>query len=219
MFTVAEGGGFLIYALRCRPRRRRCSLLTSRGMVIAGPGHSTRDSDRELLRACRRGDPRAWGQLVERYERLVYSIPLSYRLSPADAADVTQLTFTFLVESLDSLHEDSRLAGWLSTVARRHTWRLLAGNRRRHPGEVDGQLEPEPATDSDHLERLERVRWLHEGIVRLQPRCQELLMALFFDPGEPSYAEVAERLDIPVGSIGPTRARCLEYLRRVLDEE
>lgn len=186
---------------------------------MAGPGQNTRESDGELLRACRQGDPRAWARLVERYERLVYSIPLSYRLSPVDAADVAQLTFTFLVESLDSLHEDSRLAGWLSTVARRHTWRLLAGNRRRHPDDVEGHLTPEAAVDSDHLERWERVRWLHQGIVRLQPRCQELLVALFFDPGEPSYAEVAARLAIPVGSIGPTRARCLEYLRRALDEE
>lgn len=186
---------------------------------MAEPAQSTRESDGELLSACRRGDARAWERLVDRYERLVYSIPLSYRLSRVDAADVAQLTFTFLVESLDSLNEDSRLAGWLSTVARRHTWRLLASNRRRHPGEVDSHLEPEEATDTDQLERLERVRWLHEGIVRLQPRCQELLLALFLDPGEPSYVEVAERLAIPVGSIGPTRARCLEYLRRALDEE
>src|SRR5215216_3858638 len=68
--------------------------------------------------------------LLNRYERLVYSIPLRYGLSRDDAADIAQITFTILIQSMDSLSEDSRLGPWLVTVARRHTWRLLDRNRR-----------------------------------------------------------------------------------------
>src|SRR3712207_9466951 len=88
------------------------------------------DLDRVLIRRCQQGSAGAWHQLLNKYERLVYSIPLRYGLSRDDAADIAQITFTILIQSLDSLVEDSRLGPWLATVARRHTWRLLERNRR-----------------------------------------------------------------------------------------
>src|SRR5688572_16546807 len=87
-------------------------------------------TDHDLIQACCAGDARAWERLLDKYERLVFSISLSYGLTTDDAADVTQITFTILLKNLDTLPDGIRLATWLVTVARRHTWRLLARNRR-----------------------------------------------------------------------------------------
>lgn len=180
------------------------------------------ESDRDLIEACRRGDARAWRRLLDRYERLVYSIPLNYGLSHEDAADISQLTFTILIESLDTLRDDSRLGPWLATVARRHTWRLLKRTQRESTesaGDLaDTSLLPHKADDTNSIDRWELLEWLDQGLSRLDERCRELLLALYFDPQQPSYAEVAARLNMPVGSIGPTRARCLERLKGILHE-
>ncbi|MGH2541145.1 MAG: RNA polymerase sigma factor, partial [Ardenticatenaceae bacterium] len=91
---------------------------------------SEHKADRELLQACREGNSLAWEQLLDKYERLVFSIPLNYGLPHDDAADITQLTFTIFIQSLDTLRDDSRLGAWLATVARRQSWRLLRQRRR-----------------------------------------------------------------------------------------
>jgi RNA polymerase sigma factor (sigma-70 family) len=148
----------------------------------------------------------------------VFSVPRKYGLSTDDAADITQLTFTILVQSMDRLSEDSRLGGWLTTVARRHTWRLLERNRRQgldrravlDENITGGSMEP--------IDSWELGEWLHQGLSLIERSCRDLLFALYLDPKQPTYAEVAERLGIAVGSVGPTRIRCLERLRRVLDE-
>jgi DNA-directed RNA polymerase specialized sigma24 family protein len=133
-------------------------------------------------------------------------------LSQDDAADVTQSTFAALVDQIASLEVPNGLGGWLSTVARRQSWRL----RRSRDIEValaaghDAEAEPDPELDD--------TRWLEAQLMLLPAPCGALLTALFFDNSEPSYAELAVRLGRPVGSIGPTRARCLERLRRVLED-
>ena len=90
--------------------------------------------DRDLILDCRNGDLGAWRRLLDRYERLVFSVPRRYGLSREDAADITQLTFTILFQSMDTLSEDSTLGAWLTTVARRHTWRRLDRKRREEAG-------------------------------------------------------------------------------------
>lgn len=175
------------------------------------------ESDQELIQACRKGDARAWERLLDKYERLVYSIPLNYGLAVEDAADVGQITFTILMESLDTLRDDTRLGAWLITVAKRHTWRCLGRQRREHIN-PDGNiaesefLEGEPG----HFEQWERLEWLNHGLDMLDERCRKLLLALYFDSTQPSYAQVAKRFNMPLGSIGPTRARCLENLKKFL---
>ena len=179
------------------------------------------ESDREIILACRRGEAGAWEHVLDQYQRLVFSIPLNYGLSVDDAADITQLTFTILIQSLDSLADDSRLGAWLATVARRHTWRLLDRRRRENAGSLDDLLEgpSEPAAPHpETMERWEQLEWLNSGLSALDERCRKLLLQLYFDQHTTSYAEVAERLGIPLGSIGPTRARCLERLRRLLGD-
>ena len=178
------------------------------------------ESDDALIHACRQGDARAWEYLLDKYERLVFSIPLNYGLSHEDAADISQLTFTILIQSLDKLRPDSRLAPWLATVARRHTWRLLERQRRESTMDENDLVETiilPDETDTKTRERWELMEWLNQGLSLIGKRCRDLLTALYFDPEQPSYAQVADRLQMRVGSIGPTRARCLKRLRQVMD--
>lgn len=177
------------------------------------------ESDRLLIGLCRKGDDRAWERLVDRYERLVFSIPLNYGLSRADAADITQTTFVILLQSLRGSTKIERLGPWLATVARRHTWRLLERGRREGTGEYENLAESAVLIgkpDADSVEHWEMTEWLHNGLSLISEPCRTLLLALYFDPEEPSYEEVAARLGRPVGSIGPTRARCLSDLRKVM---
>lgn len=176
----------------------------------------------DLILACRQGDASAWDQLLKQYERLVFSIPLNYGLTREDAADVTQLTFTILLQSLDNLADDSNLAAWLATVARRHTWRLLSRRRRESPHALEDLgsssfLIDVPA-NTRPLERWELVEWLEQGLASLNERCRNLLTALYFSSDELSYTEIADQFDMAVGSVGPTRARCLERLKGLLEE-
>ena len=180
------------------------------------------ETDSELLAGCREGDARAWQQLLDNYERLVYSIPLNYGLTVADAADIAQVTFTIFLQSMNALDDDSNLTAWLATVARRHSWRLLEQRRREEVG-TSGDLSealyaiPSHATRRQ-LEHDELVEWLVQGMRGLDDRCRELLQSLYFSPQSPSYAEVARQFGIAEGSVGPIRARCLERLRVLLDE-
>lgn len=184
-------------------------------------------SEADLLRACAQGDAHAWDTLVARYERLVYSIPLNYGLSRADAEDIAQLTFTYLLEAIGDLRPDSNLGGWLATVARRQTWRMLERRRREITRDDDDAAGGETGVEAggqllwiaaeDWQARWEQLEWIRGGMVHLQARCRELLTLLYFDPDEPSYEQIAHQLGIKVGSIGPTRARCLERLREFLE--
>jgi RNA polymerase sigma factor (sigma-70 family) len=192
-------------------------------MLVNSPSGMA-NSDQHLIRSCREGNPGAWQRLLNKYERLVYSIPLRYGLSNEDAADITQTTFTILIESLGALPENSRLGSWLATVARRHTWRLLKRSRRETASErLDSRDLSEDAvllgrSDADSIEHWELAEWLNRGLSNIGERCRELLLALYFQPERSSYAAVVERLGMPIGSIGPTRARCLKRLKQVLGE-
>jgi RNA polymerase sigma factor (sigma-70 family) len=163
----------------------------------------------------------AWERLLDRYERLVFSVPRRYGLSREDAADITQFTFTILVQSMDMLPEDSNLGAWLASVARRHTWRLLNRKRREEAGEHGSSSQDVPllsSSISEDLEHWELREWLNHGLSFVNKTCRELLYALYLEPEQPSYAEVAARLGIAVGSVGPTRIRCLKRLRQILSE-
>ncbi|CAN5475063.1 sigma-70 family RNA polymerase sigma factor [soil metagenome] len=180
-----------------------------------------------MLRSCRGGDARAWENLMDKYERLVFSIPLSYGLSREDAADICQITFTIFMRSMDSMRDDSRLGAWLSTVARRHTWRMMKKTHREKAGGAEDVAEGDVAESTvlflgksgdDAPERWETIEWLDQGLSKIEGRCRELLTALYFDEDEPSYTEVSEKLGMPIGSIGPTRARCLKRLKEALED-
>jgi RNA polymerase sigma factor (sigma-70 family) len=178
--------------------------------------------DGRLIRACENGDSGAWEELVLRYERLVYSIPLRYGLSSEDASDIVQLTFTLLFQRLGEIEEDNCLGAWLATVAKRHSWRLLAQRSRERSDRLEdpcASMSPTVMSSKRTIERSELLAWIEQGLDCLDQRCRELLIALYFEPKIGSYAEAADYLGLPVGSIGPMRSRCLERLRESLMEE
>lgn len=177
------------------------------------------NSDKALLRACRQGNEAAWEQLVAKYERLVYAIPLNYGLSRDEAADIAQHSFILLLQNLDSLRDDERLGGWLATVARRHSWRALSRHQREHstpPDELATLPNQFDHSQRQQQERQELLEWLMSGLNQLDDRCRQLLLALYFESDQPSYEAIASQLNLRVGSIGPTRARCLARLKAYL---
>jgi len=173
-------------------------------------------TDWQLIQACRRGDQQAWEELVDRYERLVFSIPLNFGLNREDAADITQHTFIVLMKSLDTIKEDGNLTGWLGTVARRHTWRLSGRHQREPEEDEDAAISLPDRNAAERQDQWERLQWLHHGLSHLDERCRKLVLALYFEAEEPAYGEIAARLGMAVGSIGPTRARCLQRLKEFL---
>jgi RNA polymerase sigma factor (sigma-70 family) len=167
----------------------------------------------QLVRAAAGGDQAAWNRLVERFNGLVWSVARAHRLAGADASDVVQTTWLRLVENLDRLQDPERVGAWLATTARRECLRTLRLSARHVPTETE--LLPDPGTDAPLDAALlanERDRALWTAFGGLSERCQMLLRILVADP-PPSYEEVGEVLDMPIGSIGPTRQRCLERLR------
>lgn len=170
----------------------------------------------DLLQRCRKHDESAWRELVERYAGLVYAIARRSGLSPEQCDDAAQIVFSILWRRLHTVREGIGLAGWLATVARRESWRVR--RRQAQPGEaldLDGLvLDPE-----DFAERVDRVQRVREGLAKLEPRCRELLTALFLESPQPDYETVAVRLGLASGSIGPIRRRCLTRLLEVLSKE
>jgi RNA polymerase sigma factor (sigma-70 family) len=168
------------------------------------------------LKGAAGGDAAAWDALVERYASLVWAVARSHRLSSADAADVSQTTWLRLVEHLDRIQQPARLGAWLATTARRESLAAIRrGARHVAVGTADdlGQASLDEPSPDGALIRAEEHSQVSRAFERLAERCQRLLRMLMADPA-PSYEEVAEALGMPIGSIGPTRARCLERLQR-----
>lgn len=161
------------------------------------------------------GDEQAWNEIVRRYAPAVLARVRQFRLTPDLAEDVAQTVWLNLLENLDKLREPKALPGWIATTAHHECIRVTTRNRRSVPvdplaGKLDGQL----VVDLDEgIDRVERQRVLRESLSELNEHQRELLMLLVDDPPLP-YAEIARRLDIPVGSIGPTRGRILARLRQ-----
>ncbi len=191
------------------------------------PGFSSLRSQSEgsLIADCLAGDEQAWKTLLEKYSRLIYSIPFRYGLTDSDAADVFQSICLKLLENLPKLRDSTKLSSWLITTTTRECWsvtRRLSMVVRRPDGSEnedrdDEQLDPAPLPEEALLE-LEEQRAITNAFQLLPSRCQNLLRYLFYDKTELSYAEVGRRLGIPEGSVGPSRARCLEKLRALLEE-
>ncbi len=173
-----------------------------------------------LLERAAAGSQDAWNEIVRRYERLVWSVARAHRLDASDAADAVQTTWLRLVEHLGAIHEPDRLGAWLATTARREALRLV-GRRKREQGQGDDDdLAAVPDDSVDVEEALlasERDAVLLRALRRLDDRCQRLLRVLSASP-PPRYDAVAEAFGMPIGSIGPTRGRCLQRLRGALTE-
>ncbi len=160
-----------------------------------------------------RGDQAAWDQLVDRYAGLVWAVARGHRLAAPDAADVVQTTWLKLLEHLGGIREPDRLGAWLATTARRESLGVLRRAGRQVPT-ADAWAEVEDAAPGPEARAVaaDRDRVLRAAVARLPDRCRILLRVLMADP-PPTYDEVAAALGMPIGSIGPTRARCLARLR------
>jgi RNA polymerase sigma factor (sigma-70 family) len=163
------------------------------------------------------GDQEAWNEVVERYSPLVWSICVRYQLSRQDIDDVGQNVWLLLVEHIGSLREAAALPGWLATTTKHEALRVLRDARRRDraglPLEDQMTLDPTDTTVEQEVIVAERNAALRLAFAELPRRCHELLSLLMSDP-PPAYAHISATVGIPVGSIGPTRARCLDRLRR-----
>ena len=171
-----------------------------------------------LLARCRRSDGAAWRALVARFEALVYSVPRRYGLNADDAADVFGTTFTSLLRSLDRIESAQALPKWLAVTAARESLRRVRARGTDRFETLEETIAWEEATAERDALAAVRAEGLHAAVEELAERCRGLLRALYFED-EAEYAAISARLGIPVGAIGPTRARCLEKLRLVLVRE
>jgi RNA polymerase sigma factor (sigma-70 family) len=176
----------------------------------------------ELVVASAGGDQDAWSELVSRYTPLVLSVARRFELSGADAADVNQTVWLRLVEHLDRIREPAALPMWIARTTRHECIRLQRVSRMTrsfdpldaaHPAQYSVAALRDDRSVDDDLLRAERHQALRDGFAQLPPRCQELLAMMLREPPL-SYGEIGEELRIPIGSVGPTRGRCLHKLRR-----
>jgi RNA polymerase sigma factor (sigma-70 family) len=178
------------------------------------------DAAGDLARAAAEGDEVAWRALVDRFSGLVWAVTRSFGLSAAEAADVSQVTWLRLVENLGRLIEPSRVGAWLATTAKRECLALIRRrNRAALPADDDALFDRagEVRSPISGLVADERKVVLWSAVDSLPERCQRLLRVLMAEP-PPAYETVSVLLDMPIGSIGPTRARCLAQVRRYLTD-
>jgi RNA polymerase sigma factor (sigma-70 family) len=172
----------------------------------------------QLVRRAATGDRWAWERLVDQYSRLIWAITRDFKLGESDAADVAQVTWLRLIEHIDRIEHPDRVGSWLAATARNECLRSLAARKRVVLAHDEGELEGVAALEPEIDERLlaaERAQSVREALSCLPVRWQQMLELLMADPPA-SYAEISDQLGLPVGSIGPTRRRCLARLRELL---
>jgi RNA polymerase sigma factor (sigma-70 family) len=163
--------------------------------------------DSDLIRECLKGDAESWAQLIRRYERLIFSV--ARVICPEDAADIFQQVCLELYERLADLRDEAALPKWLITVTRRKCYALIRTRKYSEP------LTGDWGTVDAEINQIEKQHAIELSLSQLPEKCRKLIRLLYHE--ELSYAQVAMRLQIPVSSIGPTRARCLAKLKRMLE--
>jgi RNA polymerase sigma factor (sigma-70 family) len=174
-------------------------------------------TDPELVALCLKGDGQAWEALIMRYRRLIYSVPVRFGFTTADASDVFQAVCVKLLEHLHEVKDESKVSSWLITTTTRQC--LHVRSLKLREGSTEDEFE-EPADPSDNLEDVrimtEQQQTVRQAVDQLSDRCRMLIEMLYFDQQSLSYDEIGQLMGMPVSSIGPTRARCLDKLRTIL---
>lgn len=190
--------------------------------VIASERKKPRSAwdDTRLVKECLAGSEEAWSQLIDKYKALIYSIPVKYGLPPQEAADVYQSTCMELLERLPMLREPRALPKWLMQVAHHQCYRLKRQQQRLVSRDAEPDLpDPEtPAIAESLVQQTQEEQLLREAMANLTLQCRRLVELLFFEIPPRPYTEVAAELGLALGSIGFTRQKCIERLRRTLDE-
>jgi RNA polymerase sigma factor (sigma-70 family) len=171
------------------------------------------------VRRAAAGDKQAWGRLVDQYGRLIWSVTARFQLTESDAADVVQTTWMRLIENIDRIEQPDRVGSWLAATAKNECLRHVTARKRlvlvREDDEFDGEDHHGPQVD-EALLAAERAQVVRDAMAHLPEQWQQLLELLMADPPV-SYAEISDQLGLPIGSIGPTRGRCLAKLRVLLE--
>ena len=185
-------------------------------------------TDAELLLACRRGEQAAWDELVERFQRLVSTVPRRAGLSEEQTADVSQEVFLTLFQKMDEIEQPDRLRSWLVTTAKFKTWNIIRGEKEfTTTGTGEGgddevdilNLIPDdsPLADKKLIE-LEEQHLVRTALKELEERCRTILSMLYLSEEGASYADVAKVVKVSETSISPLRARCLKKLSQILEK-
>ena len=184
------------------------------------PRKKSISSDAYLIAECLKGNEEAWEALINKYKRLIYSIPIKYGASSADAADILQSVYIELFCELSKLQKAESLKSWLMVITSRKCFQW----HRQKPLEftlenIEEEYPTAIAVSAPEIVEAEKEQLLREGIAQLPPRCRELVRLLFYEQPPVPYAEVAQRVGLATGSIGFTRARCLERLHKILSQK
>lgn len=176
--------------------------------------------DPRLVKECLAGNEEAWSLLIDKYKALIYSIPVKYGLPFHEAADVFQSTCMELLTRLSELREPKALPKWLMQVAHHQCYRVKRQQQRLVSRDAEPDLpDPEtPAIAESLMQQTQEEQLLREAMTTLTPQCRQLVQLLFFETPPRPYSEVAAELGLALGSIGFTRQKCIERLRRNLDE-
>lgn len=170
--------------------------------------------DASLIEQCLSGDQDAWEAIIRRYQNLIYSVPIRYHFSAQDSADVFQHVCVILLEKLKTLRNSETLSSWLYITTKRQCWKIA----KKKKMETELQETSEYISDSNS-ENLVLQHQIKTGVDQLPEKCRDLIFALYYADPPYSYDQITEKLGIPFGSIGPTRARCLEKLRKILSSK
>ena len=185
------------------------------------PRAPQRKEDARLVKECLAGNEEAWSLLIDRYQALIYSIPVKYRLPPHEAADVFQATCMELLRRLPELRDPRALPKWLIQVAHHQCYHLKRQQQRMVSRDDEDQRLPEPeapAVAESLIQQTQEEQILRDAMDRLTAQCRRLVQLLFFETPARPYSEVAAELRLAVGSIGFTRQKCMERLRRYLGD-
>ena len=182
-------------------------------------------TDAELVEACRGGSDTAWNKLVERYQRLIITIPRRAGLSEEQAADILQEVFLTLFEKLDAIEQPDKIRSWLVTTAKFKTWGAVRGEKNFYAPASDEEMEAEmanlpdaaPLADANLIE-LEQQHLIRTALNELEERCRTILSMIYLRDAAASYAEVAREIGVGETSISPLRARCLKKLAKILQK-
>jgi RNA polymerase sigma factor (sigma-70 family) len=180
-------------------------------------------SDAELVKACRRGDETAWNDLVNRYQRLIITIPRRAGLSEEQASDILQEVFLTLFEKLDEIEQPDKIRSWIVTTAKFKTWGAVRNEKGFYSPETEEELDQEMANLPDNspladerLIELEQQHLIRTALKELEERCRKILSMIYLRDTTATYVEVAQAIGVGETSISPMRARCLKKLSKIL---
>ena len=188
------------------------------------PAAAIERSDADIVLACRKGDQSAWDTLVDRYERLIFTIPRRAGLSEEQSADVFQEVFLTLLQKIDAIEQPERIRSWIVTTAKFKTWAVIRGQKGNYSPATDEEMEAEmsaiedtsPLAD-DLLIELEQQHLIRTALSGLEEKCRQILSMIYMRSEAATYAEVAAAIGTGETSISPMRSRCLKKLQKILE--